>query len=94
MTYVEKRTKSRYVRRKLMACRQRLGLTLQQVADLSGISRPHYNHIENAKYTPRIKTMQKIAEVLKVNNYELLYEIQDVYTGEVQEHTSKSIRVL
>ena len=42
MSYTAKRTKSKYVRRKMQACRQRLGLTCQQVADKSYITREYY----------------------------------------------------
>ena len=48
MSYTAKRTKSKFVRRKMQACRQRLGLTCQQVADKSYITREYYIKIENS----------------------------------------------
>lgn len=85
MSYTAKRTKSKYVRRKMLACRQRLGLTCQQVADKSYITREYYIKIENGQATPSRITMMKIAEALQSKRWDLLYELQSVDTGEVIE---------
>jgi len=83
MSYKAKRTKSKFVRRKMQACRQRLGLTCQQVADRSYITREYYIKIENGQATPSRVTMMSIAKALQAKRWDLLYELQSVDTGEV-----------
>lgn len=83
MSNTVKRTKSKYIRRKMLACRHRLGLTCQQVADKSFITREYYIKIENGQATPSRVTMMSIAEALQSKRWDLLYELQSVDTGEV-----------
>lgn len=83
MSYTAKRTKSKFVRRKMQACRQRLGLTCQQVADKACITREYYIKIENGQATPSRVTMMAIADALQTKRWDLLYELQSVDTGEV-----------
>ena len=73
-----KRTKSKLVRRKMMACRQRLGLTCEQVALLASMSREYYIKVENGQNTPSRTTMMKIAEALKTEKWWELFELQAV----------------
>lgn len=83
-----KRTKSKLVRRKIIACRRRLGLTCEQVASAACISREYYIKIENGQNTPSRVTMMKIAEVLKAAKWWELFELQAVNNDneESEEH--------
>jgi len=45
--------------------RERKGLTQEQAAELCGISRSYYTHIENQVKTPTVKVAKKIADVLE-----------------------------
>ena len=82
MSNTAKRTKSPFVRRKIQACRQRLGLTCEEVAKEACICREYYIKIENGQNAPSRLTMMKIAEVLKVKNWADLYELQAVNGSE------------
>lgn len=44
--------------------RMRARMTQQEVADIAGITRPHYAHIELGKYEPRDFTKYMIAEAI------------------------------
>lgn len=72
-----KTTKSRYVRRKLLACRLRLGLTQKQVADAIGITEGYYNCIENGLRMPSIYTWRLLGGVLRADWKELI-DLQEV----------------
>lgn len=78
LSYTAKRTKSKYVRRKMQACRQRLGFTCQQVADKAFITREYYIKIENGQSAPARLTMMLIGEALQTKRWDLLYELQSV----------------
>lgn len=78
MSYNLKRTNSVFIRRKMLACRQRLGLTCNQVAELAHITRAYYIKIENGQAAPSRLTMMDIAKALKVERWDLLYELQSV----------------
>lgn len=67
----------------MQACRQRLGLTCQQVADMSFITRAYYIKIENGQATPSRVTMMAIGNALHSKRWDLLYELQSVETGEI-----------
>lgn len=69
----------------MQACRQRLGLTCQQVADKACITREYYIKIENGQSAPSRLTMMSIASTLHVDRWDLLYELQSVDTGEIIE---------
>ena len=47
--------------------RQRKGLTLQNVSDLTGLSKPLLSQIENNIASPPIATLLKISKALGVN---------------------------
>ena len=78
MSYTAKRTKSKYIRRKMLACRTRLGLTCQEVADKAMMSREYYIKVENGQNTPSRITMMKIGEALQTKKWYDLYELQAV----------------
>lgn len=52
----------------LRKIREEVGLSQTQVAEAAGISRQHYNGIENKHYTPGLETLDVIASAL---GYEL-----------------------
>lgn len=45
--------------------REQKGLTQEQAAELCGISRSYYTHIENQVKTPTVRVAKKIANVLE-----------------------------
>ncbi|TRY25953.1 helix-turn-helix transcriptional regulator [Brevibacillus sp. LEMMJ03] len=49
----------------LKELREAMGLTHEQVAELCGISRSYYTHIENGTKTPTVKVAKTMAEVLR-----------------------------
>lgn len=53
--------------------RRRNGLTQEETANLSGISRSYYTHIEQGNKTPTVKVAKAIAGVLGFN-WTLLFE--------------------
>lgn len=80
-----KGTKSRAIRRKMYACRKRLGFTCAEVADMADICREHYIKIENGVNTPSRAVLQRIAKVLRVEDFEQLYEIEEVTAEDKKE---------
>ena len=46
-------------------------LTQEQLAEYVNIGTPNISYIENGKFAPSIDTLQKIAQALKVEPYEL-----------------------
>ena len=52
--------------------RKRAGLTQEQLAKLTNLSRPHIGGIETNRYTPSIATLQLIADILNVKVAELV----------------------
>lgn len=55
------------MRKWLKEIREYKGLTQEQVAILSGISRSHYTHIEQGNKTPSVEVAKSIAKTLKFN---------------------------
>ncbi|MFY0545499.1 helix-turn-helix transcriptional regulator [Brevibacillus sp. H7] len=51
----------------LKETRENKGLTQEQAADLCGISRSYYTHIENNTKTPTVKVAKTIAKALGFN---------------------------
>lgn len=49
------------------------GFTQKETAQLSGISRSYYTHIEQGNKTPSVDVSKKIAKILKFN-WTLFYE--------------------
>ena len=56
-------------------------LTQEQLAEYVNIGTPNISYIENGKFAPSIDTLQKIAQALKVEPYEL-YKFNDNKTIE------------
>lgn len=59
---------------KIKEIRMQKGLTCQQVADKSGLSKVEVNRIENGKRDPTLKNLFRISEALDVR-FEEVYEI-------------------
>lgn len=51
---------------RLFELRSAAGLTITQLAELSGVSKTQINHIENGKGNPTVLTICLLAEALKV----------------------------
>lgn len=56
---------------KLYELRSAAGLTITQLAELSGVSKTQINHIENGKGNPTVLTICLLAEALNVEPSEL-----------------------
>lgn len=54
------------IRIKMKQRRIELGLSQQDVADLTGMTRANYAHIERGRHEPNLEQMEAIAKVLKV----------------------------
>jgi len=57
--------------KRIKELRRRKGFTQEQLAEKIGIGTPNISYFETGKFTPAIETMQKIAQVLEVEMYEL-----------------------
>lgn len=51
--------------------RKQRGLTQEQLSEIVGIGTPNISYIECGKFAPAIDTLQKIANALKVEPFEL-----------------------
>lgn len=58
---------------RLYELRYAAGLTIKQLAEISGVSKTQINHIENGKGNPTVMTICLLAEALKVEPSELFY---------------------
>ena len=68
--------------RKVREARERTGLTLAQLADLTGLAPSYLHEIENEGANVTLKTLAKLAESLKLGPRDLLPESeQDALTG-------------
>lgn len=56
---------------KIKEIRQQKGLTQKQLGDMCGIADANIRKYENGKQNPKIETLQKIADALKVSVYDL-----------------------
>ncbi|GAB4293945.1 MAG: XRE family transcriptional regulator [Desulfuromonadia bacterium] len=66
MTDIKSELKELRLGQKIRALRQERRLTLQDLADLTGLSKPLLSQIENEQVTPPIATLLKISRGLKV----------------------------
>lgn len=57
---------------RLKVCRDKAGLTQQQVADYLGIGRPAYVHIETGRNDLIVPHLLKLAELYKCSTDEIL----------------------
>jgi len=61
--------------------RKAKNLTQEELAEKIGIGTPNISYFENGKFTPTLETMQKIANVLDVEIYELyMFKSQKSYS--------------
>lgn len=60
--------------RRVRHLRKQAGLTLDQLAERTGVSGSHLSLVENARREPRLSLVQRIAEVLGV-------PVEDLLTG-------------
>lgn len=58
---------------RLFELREKAGLTITELAELSGVSKTQINHIENGKGNPTVLTICLLAEALKTEPYELFF---------------------
>jgi transcriptional regulator with XRE-family HTH domain len=56
----------------LRSARQRAGLTMARLAELSGVSQPHLSQLENGKVSPSINTLYRLANALGISPQQLL----------------------
>ena len=54
--------------------RDRAGMTQVELSEKSGISQEHISRIENGKFTPNVKTADRIAGALGVTLMDILKE--------------------
>ncbi len=58
--------------RSLRAARRRAGLTMDALAEMSGVSQPHLSQMENGRVSPSISTLYRLANALGVSPQQLL----------------------
>ena len=66
---------------RIKTIRKARNLTQEQLAEFVNIGTPNISYIENGKFAPSIDTLQKIAQALNVEPYEL-YKFNDNKTPE------------
>ncbi|MEN2466720.1 helix-turn-helix transcriptional regulator [Ornithinibacillus sp. JPR2-1] len=71
------------MRKWLKEIRESKGLTQEQVAILSGISRSHYTHIEQGNKTPSVEVAKSIAKTLKFN-WVLFFENNSSFKEQIE----------
>lgn len=52
--------------KKIQKLRKVFGLSQEELADRTGISRTHMGHIEQGRKTPSLSLLEKIVKILKV----------------------------
>jgi transcriptional regulator with XRE-family HTH domain len=83
---------------RLRAARERVGLTLDQTAELSGLSKAHLSRLESAERQPSIAALLTLAGVLGTPVSVLLGEDQDgsplaISTKDAPRHQSKGLSI-
>jgi transcriptional regulator with XRE-family HTH domain len=58
--------------RSLRAARRRAGLTMDTLAEMSGVSQPHLSQMENGRVSPSISTLYRLANALGISPQQLL----------------------
>lgn len=71
--------------------REQLGLSQQELADQSGLSRVHISGLERGVSSPAVESLIKIAKVLQVTVSELLKDIEITENTTVESEQSKQI---
>ena len=54
--------------------REQVGMTQAELSEKSGLSQEHISRIENGKFTPNVKTADRIASALGVTLMDILKE--------------------
>ena len=80
---VSRSTLSTAIGRKILAIRQRRGLTLSELARMAGISKSTLSEIEAGKVNPTIGTLWAIAKALGVSFGELVEPLQELCAEDV-----------
>ena len=62
------------MRKTLKEWRASLDLTQEQIADKTGISRQHYNRIENNPYSANVSTLDRIAVALGITVNDIFFK--------------------
>lgn len=52
--------------KKIQKLRKELGMTQEETAEKTGISRAYMGYIEQGRYTPSLEVLEKISKALKV----------------------------
>jgi transcriptional regulator with XRE-family HTH domain len=83
---------------RLRAARERIGLTLEQAAELSGLSKAHLSRLESAERQPSIAALLSLSEALRTPVSVLLGENQDssplaISTEGAPRHESKGLSI-
>src|SRR5580658_3484423 len=86
------------VGQRLRAARERVGLTLDQTAELSGLSKAHLSRLESAERQPSIAALLSLSEALGTPVSVLLGEDQDssplaISTDAAPRHESKGLSI-
>lgn len=63
---------------KIREFRQKKGLTQQELADATGVTRQTINALENARYNPSLLLAYKITKILDKNSIEEVFIIDEV----------------
>ncbi|WP_296873057.1 helix-turn-helix transcriptional regulator [Methanobrevibacter sp.] len=63
---------------KIRQFRQEKGITQQELADLTGVTRQTINALENARYNPSLVLAYKITKILGKNAIEDVFVLDDV----------------
>ena len=63
---------------KIRQFRQEKGITQQELADLTGVTRQTINALENARYNPSLVLAYKITKILGKNAIEDVFVLNDV----------------
>lgn len=71
------------MRLRLKDVRTGRGLTIDQLADMSGLSRGMLSLLENDKRKPSARTLQQLADALKIKVADLIEDGADAGAGEV-----------
>ena len=58
--------------RQLMAFRERAGLTLQKVQELSGISKSSLSDFEHGRIVPRLHQFKKLCKIYQLDIFEIM----------------------
>lgn len=78
------------MRAELVKRRLQLGLTHDQVAEKSGISRAYYSNIEAERKDPSLKVMKRISETLKIK-VDTVFFSHDVPKGNLNGMSSSKV---